>query len=485
MVLYKICVLDSFLVRILYSIDMKPENMRRLRIASLAVIGTAVTIGIAMTIGLIVLAEPSPVTLADRIDAERTTLFIATDNREEFSNLLDRFQKMFGSSVPELSEISLANRYEVAVIRSGSGSSWTVYAHDNSRRTYAVLTSNTGSSTLPAPSEKKKSLAHMQAFEQNVPTNNVGSVLWLDTGALPLPETPAGSVARAILAPYSGVLSVWQEHGKGILTMVSDERHSVQDAPPSLVSHLPGKTSFLIEAGDPAGTLKRLASNLEHIDRPLKEGLEGVVQERIRSLFGQESLTQAVDSFLAGPASFAIVSGSGGQSFVLSGTAASAEHLQKGLEMMASVGTEAVVRRMRFFDGENSRTDVTVGMGDIEEKATSGVWTLLTIGSGNTTHIAGGRKGRQYVLGNDEALVASVITGIGPARSDMDTFRGSIDTAWARTEVLQALPFLADGLEDTFNLLIGSDVSRVRWRASPAMSGVRVEWETETLANPS
>ena len=112
-----------------YSAHMLLRFLQKFRIALAALIGLAIALATIAGIFLSLKVNPDTLHLADRIDATHSILYVSTPDRAILFGALHRYQNILSIGAPKEVDIAVADRYEFALIQTGSGeTAWICHA---------------------------------------------------------------------------------------------------------------------------------------------------------------------------------------------------------------------------------------------------------------------------------------------------------------------------------------------------------------------
>ncbi|MBP7114167.1 MAG: hypothetical protein KBA40_01805 [Candidatus Peribacteraceae bacterium] len=444
-------------------------SLSRYRIVLAAVAGIAVALAAAAGIFLSLEVDPKTLHLSDRVDAKRALVYISSRDRVVFFGGVRRFETLMGDSTPTEQDIAQADRYEFALLQTGSGvTEWIIYGRNERDGSHTTVVSNNDPSLLLPLTERRQALSRIQLFQHL--TKDESSFAWFDVHALPFPESTAATLARSLLSPYKEGLLIGDSQGKGRLILKGKTVQRTGALEMSTGDNIPVAGMSL---GDPLSILSAMTINLKERDPALLEGLTGILTSRLQKWTSSTDLA-LLKGLLAGPVSLEMHQREEGRSvFAMSGTASENDTLRTILEKAASVMMEGSIRRIEFLD-EYSRKDVTAattsGLTDLDPH---NGWVMKRLGgSGSDISLFAAQSGRKYVLGNDESLVKQV-TG---ARGDDASYgSGSMDMTWVSSEIETRLPFLQP-IRPTLETLLGPSPARLTWRISGISGGIGIEW---------
>ncbi len=454
---------------------MSMKIVYRFRIALATVVGVTIALATASGIFLQLTIDPESLQLADRIDASHTILYLATNKRETVMHAISRYKTVLNDEGPSESDITIADQYEFALLRTQSGTLVWIIEERNEKQERRTRSSLEDPSLFLPVSQRRQSVGSSPLFEHV--TQSQQSLAWFDIEALPIPESASSSLVRAVLSSFEVGLVQFDTSDRGTLLLqkkkISESwKHaniaSVEDV---LLS---------ISLSDPTALLLDCINGLATRDQAFLEGLTGIVQATMQKLTGSTDLATMGADLLAGPLSIQLTQRSKNTIlFAISGTAKDAKKFTEWSALLRSMQEDGHIRTMDFYNNEYSRTDVVSKQ--THSSALTEEYDGWTLEFPEGTHQEGSLMtalhGRKFILGNSETLMKSTIdatsqiltSGIGA---------GSLDMTWAIQEAETRLPFLAP-ISETIHALFGSIPARLRWRISTIPSGIRVDWQIQ------
>ncbi len=455
------------------------RSLHRFRIVTLITIGIAIALAAIVGIALNLTVDPKTLHLSDRINPTATVLYISTTDRATLFTTLNRFDALLGDKKPSPTDFANADRYEFAIVQSGSGNlSWMFYGHNIQARNHVtVLSENNPSLFLPLK-ERRKSLSFTPLFTEAGESEK--SLVWFRTAFFPLPEIESATIVQALLAPYSVGIIFFDTSDQGQLLLLSEittmkggsiERSDTDDAPFDLSL---GNTKTLIDS---------FVTALQEKDAELLDGLAGILKARMKKFTGLSDLQKIRSDLFSGPLNITLRNGIGTEVlFSISGTASQEKVIGSWIHAIASMNMEGTMRHMDFFKKEFTRTDIvadeTQGLQTLEEYKG---WSMTQIGgSGSDLSIVAATAGRRYVLGSNQELVKQVIDGYGTSQSSA-LAAGTMDIPWFTKQAEDQLPFLIP-LRPTMESLFGTSGSRLSWHIAPITRGIRIDWSLTRFA---
>ncbi len=457
-----------------YSAHMLLRFLQKFRIALAALIGLAIALATIAGIFLSLKVNPDTLHLADRIDATHSILYVSTPDRAILFGALHRYQNILSIGAPKEVDIAVADRYEFALIQTGSGeTAWILDSVNTTKGTHVMQASKTDVSLLPL-TERRQSLASTPLFKSvSEPT---ASFAWFDTAAIPLPESESALLVQAALSSYSEGLIQFDAVGRGRLSLIGQTKPLHGNAGEIPNTHpLP---LLGISLSEPAAVLQNFGTEFTAKDPALLEGMTGILKAQLQKLTGSTDVNGLADDLLTGPFTIIIKQGDADALlFALSGTATSAKVFDQWKTSILSLQTEGIIRTKEFFEKEYTRTDVTAKQ--VAENTASRDyknWILdVPQGSGAELSLMTAQKARKYILGNNEQLIKSMIDAdAGMPSSGVST--GSADMTWFASIAKAHMPFLGS-IRETVEAFFGTFPSRLVWKVSTIPNGIIVDWQ--------
>jgi len=451
--------------------------LHKSRIVLAASVGIALTFAVVGGIMISMKVDPRELSLADRTDPTRTLVYISTTERQTFFSALERFATLMNGIGPTEADIAIADRYEFALLRSGSGTvDWTMYGRNEKEGSHVTLVSRNDPSLFLSVASRKSSLAYAPLFAY-IP-KPAGSFVWFRPDSLALPRSNSGDIGRALLTPYKEGMLVLDGAGRGRL-MLKAKTSAVQG---SITDVSKGELPlFGISLSDPSHLFSSAVAALAEENPSLLEGMTGIAQVQLEKMTGSTDITVLGKDLLSGPLSMVMRRGEERTMMVITGTASHTKTMEMWMSKITSVMTEGSVRRQEFFKNEYTKIDVTAdessGLSDIGDYKG---WTMKRLGAASDHPFTIAVSGRTFMVGNDESLVKAHIDGSTTTYPGLAS--GSADIAWLSTELERRLPFLQP-IRPTLEALLGSSPSRLAWHARPIPGGISLEWSLAN-ANP-
>ena len=450
--------------------------LHKSRIVLAASVGIALTFAIIGGILLSMKVDPKTLSLADRTDPSRTLVYISTTERQTFFKALDRFALLMNGIGPTEKDIAMADRYEFALLSSGSGTvDWTMYGRNEKDGSHTTLVSRNDPSLFVDIADRRSSLAYSPLFAYTSKTD--GSFVWFRPDVVALPRSDSGDIARALLAPYKEGMLILDAADRGRLMLkgaTSGLQRGIADITKGDVP------LFGLSLSDPSHILSSVTATVGTENPSLSEGIAGIAQAQLEKMTGSTDITSFTKDFLAGPLSIVMRRGDAGIVTVVTGTASHAKVIDTWLAKIASVMTEGSVRRQEFFQKEYTKIDVTAdetsGLSDVGDYKG---WTMKRLGTANDHPFFIAVSGRKFMVGNDESLIDTTMNE--QMAADGGLASGSLDMAWLSTEIERLLPFL-EPVRPTLEALLGPSPSRLTWHTTSIAGGIALEW---TLTNTS
>lgn len=452
--------------------------LHKSRIVLAASVGIALTFAVVGGILISMKVDPKTLSLADRTDPTRTLVYISTADRQTFFRALERFAPLMNGIGPTETDIAPAERYEFALLSSGSGTvDWTMYGRNDKEGSHVTLVSRNDPSLFLSVADRKSSLAYSSLFAYT--PKPAGSFVWFRSDALTLPRSHGGDIGRAFLAPYKEGLLVLDGAGRGRLMLkgkTSVGHGGITDVTKGDVP------LFGLSLSNPSYVLSSVAAALAKENPSLLEGMTGIAQAQLEKMTGSTDIRSLGKDLLAGPLSISMRRGETRTMMVFTGTASNAKTIEMWINNIASVMTEGSVRRQEFFQQEYTKVDVTAdeasGISDADDYKG---WTMKRLGAASDSPFTIAVSGRTFMAGNDESLVKAHIDGNTASQSGLAS--GTADIAWLSSEMERLLPFLQP-VRPTIESLLGPSPSRLTWHVTPIAGGMTLEW-TLTSATPT
>ena len=448
---------------------MEKEALHRvLQVVLMAALGLLAALVAGFFLVRSVMADPKTMSLALRVSAERTTVFVRETDRTQFFRKVNMMTKP--GKGPDVSGIPTGERYEFAALSEAndSGAGWVTYVWQDDGTKHVTVASADDPLLFLKPEERGESLGARSPLLRHKRTENV---LWMRSASLPLPASALTTVIRAALGHESELLS--ESHATGGTLLIAATSPKQSTATRSIAGAIPGDALLRLEIGHPEHAVERIAKELRATDPALTEGMQGILQALLLDYTDRTDLKAAMNDVLAGPVSIAIVPAKNATNFVVSGTARSADATRDWLTALSGEGDTGQVRRVSFFKNENVRIDVTATHEDgVRETGTYKGWTLMELGStGSALRLFVATQGVRYVASDETSLVTSVIDNPGT----QVTWAGTANLNWLATRLRAKAPFLVPGSADAVRLL-GAKTSHVDWKATPEAAGTRIDW---------
>jgi len=423
--------------------------------------------------------NPKTLSLAYRIDRERTVLFLRTKDRSSLSSINAIYAPSIApASLPSTMDLPEARSLELALIKrlSGSGTAWVIYAHTEKGRHVTFLSEEDPSLSLPLK-EMDRSLARDNLFEETV-TDDSQHVLWANLRSLPLSKSPTSSLLRSLLAPYESALVIWeqQEAGKLLLKKGVNERSRMiagGTIPSLLYSEEP---LFELRSQSFFALMKRTADAMQKENPTLREGLSGIARAMEEQYTHSTDVSHFLSELFQPPATFAVFHGSGSLlSFVMAGTATTSDTLSKWKDAVASTVTPGMIRTQRFFR-ENSRTDVIAETENlIAEEPLAHGWEITRMGaSGSNANIFLARRDTSFLVSNDHPLLLRLLPSTRNAQKS--TEGGTLSLPWTLVTVQKMFPFLGKDTRTLAQMLFPAKTERIRWEGRETGNAYRIQW---------
>ncbi len=450
--------------------------LHKFRILIAVAVGIAVALAAAIGIFLSLKVDPKTLSLADRTDPSRTLVYVSTTDRQTLLKALERFAPLLNGIGPTDADITNADRYEFALLRSGSGTvDWTMYGKQEKEGTHVTLVSRNDPSLFLDIADRKSSLAYTPLFAYTSKAD--GSFVWFRPDVLAIPRSDSGDIARALLTPYKEGMLILDAVGRGRL-MLKGQASAGQGG---IADVTKGDVPLVgLSLSDPSRILSDVAAALNEKNPSLLEGITGIAKARLEKTTGSTDITSLGKDLLAGPLSIVMQRGEAGTVVVIAGTASHAKVIDAWLKKIASVMTEGSVRRQEFFQKEYTKVDVTADEASgISDTGDYKGWMMKRLGAASDDPIIIAVSGRKFMVGNDESLIKTTIDG---QTAHAGLVSGTADIAWLSSETERRLPFL-EPVRPTLEALLGPSPSRLTWHATQIAGGMALEW-TLTSASP-
>ncbi len=435
--------------------------LHKFRMAFAAAIGSAVALASAAGIFLHLNEGSTIVRLSDRIDPARAIVYVSTPDRKLLFSTIDRYRSMTRNA-PSESNTAAADRYEYALLRTGSGAAaWIMNGYTDNIDTSLLL-----------PTKSRASLTRTPFFA-SLP-ESAESFVWFDLASFPLPESAGADIVRAAFSAYT----------EGILLLESAEHGKLMLRRPSLSSDVPVDDDMLaddanllrISLGNPKSALSTLRAGLTEKNRPLLEGLVGILGAQMEKRTGSSDLSAIGSDLLSGPTVLSVQRiDNGALAVTLSGTARHSSVFSAWLQKAAARMTEGRIRRREFLK-EYTRTDVVTDDTAVwTDRTREHGWMIQRLGAtGSDLSFTVATLGSRYIIGNAEDLVRNSVGEQMPSRSGK-IGSGTADVAWATAQAESLLPFLAP-LRPVTEAILGSYSATLTWSIAPMSRGIMIDW---------
>ncbi len=446
--------------------------LHKSRIVLAASVGIALTIAIIGGILLSMKVDPKTLSLADRTDPSRALVYVSTTEKETLLKAIERFAPLMNGIGPTNADIPNADRYEFAILRSGSGTvDWTMYGRNEKEKNHVTLVSRNDPSLFLGVADRRSSLARSSLFAYTAKTD--GSFIWFRPDAVAIPNSESGDIARSLLAPYKEGILMLDAAGRGRL-MLSGMAATPQGGMIDAVAQNNDAPAFVLSLSHPSRMLSDVGSALTKENPTLSEGLKGIAQAQVEKVTGSTDIESISKDLLSGPLTIITKKGDAGVMSVVTGTASHSKVIDAWLMKIASVMTEGSVRRQEFFGKEYTKVDVTAdeasGLGDLGNYKG---WAMKRLGAMNDNPFIIAVSGRKFMIGNNEALVKATIEGHTNVHGGLVS--GAADIGWLSNEIERLLPFL-EPVRPTIEALLTPSPGRLTWHITPISSGILVEW---------
>lgn len=446
--------------------------LHKSRIVLAAAVGIALTIAMIGGILLSMKVDPKTLSLADRTDPSRALVYVSTTEKEILLKAIERFAPLMNGIGPANADIQNADRYEFAILRSGSGTvDWTMYGRNEKEKNHVTLVSRNDPSLFLGVADRRSSLAASPLFAYTAKTD--GSFIWFRPDAVAIPDSESGDIARSLLAPYKEGMLMLDIAGRGRL-MLSGMAATPQGGMIDSAVQNNDASAFALSLSYPSRVLTDVGSALTKENSALSEGLRGIAQAQLEKVTGSTDIASMSTDLLSGPLTIMMKKSDTRIISVVTGTASHPKVIDAWLTKIASVMTEGSVRRQEFFGKEYTKVDVTAdeasGLGDVGDYKG---WAMKRLGAINDNPFTIAVSGRKFMIGNDEALVKATIEGHANVRGGLVS--GAVDIGWLSSEVERLLPFL-EPVRPTLEVFLGPSPGRLTWHIAPISSGILIEW---------
>ncbi len=457
------------------------------RTVSLLIAGACIAFIAAVALGAIRLGiNPKDASLALRIDASRTLLFLRTDDREFFRQMFDRLVLPIVPGTEPLSEKQLpkGDRYEVAVLRAGSGSAWVMYVHEsNAARHQTVVSLNDPSLFLPI-SKAGLSLERSALIREYAGTRE-RAWMYAERTAFSEDSGVIGKSVAALLSKTKALLLVWRENGKGTVILAGAHPGLFQRAE-STAGNTADVPLVRLSVGSADHALSTFGTLLYETDPALFEGLSGIIRAKLKSLTGRTDIGTFGTEMLPGPATLVITRAGAEIAVGITGNARSEREIGAWMQAFGTADQGTRVREIVFPKKENTRIDIVPETAaGVRELGDAGAWKLFALGgSGSTTPLYVGVSGHRYAATTEEGLLRSLASDGAseePGTHRTDAFiTGTADMGWLLHTAETSLQ--GAGAKQSAERLLGPSPSRLTFDARPVDLGWLINWSlTRTL----
>lgn len=459
--------------------------MRRMVAAAIA--GGCIVVIAAFAVGSLRLGiDPKQASLALRVDTSRVRFFLRTADRafflKTFNETMPRLvpdTKPLGSSLPE------SERYELAVLTSGSGSAWIIFvAEKKGTRHQTIVSENNPSLFLPI-NRAANSLGRSALVREYAGTADA-SWLYADPKSLPRDPGLGGAVMAGVLAPMDGLLVVFRDQTRGIAVLQGPHPNIFTPVTSAGVFTTP--PLFRIDSGSPGSDLESLGTLVATSDPALSDGLKGIARNLLKSLTGRTDIAEFSRTMLAGPMSVVTTRNGATVSVGMIATAAEAQDVDTWAASLDAFDAGSRVRQIVFPKHENVRIDVTPeARTGFRELGEIDGWRVRSIGStGSTLRLFIAVSGRRYAVASDEPLLKSLIARPIAGGQNNASASGTADVGWLFTAADKSLGTLGPDLRRSIERLTGQHAARAVWSIRPADVGWLVDWSvTRSLPSPA
>ncbi len=470
MVLYKRCVHSIPC----YSARMNLGKLHLFRIAILALVGIAVALA---TIGGILLSlkvDPNKLSLADRVDPTQAQVFIQTVDPIFLMKTINQFGSLMGERKLGPENLKTGDLYELVILENGSGSqAWVLYVHNTRKNSAATFVSDDDPGLLLPINKHRSSLAFSPLFT-HIPEGN-HTVVWFKIETFPLPSSPVSTLIQSAMSTATEGLVTWKNSSEGSLFL---RGLTLKESTMRLPWSGDNNPLFWFAVANPANLTKSLDARLAAKNQTLQEGIAGMLKSKLAVLTGRTDLEQIAQEILAGPFAVSIIRGSGSAlSYAIIGTALSRNSIDQWTEALASKVTAGSVRRLQFYKGENTRTDISLdSAGKHQELGTKNGWTLKRIGIEPDSDILIAVDERHYIISNTVTSLEELTKKSDSSRVGLSA---SIDIPWTLAEAEKNVPFLGLELREFIRYWLGESLQRLSWDTNPISGGIRIDWVLE------
>jgi hypothetical protein len=461
------------------------------RTLSILIAGGCIAFIVAVGAGAIRLGiNPKEASLALRVQANRTKLFLKTDSRVFFKEVFDELVVPTTHSEPlDLSSLPQGDRYEFAVLTTESGASaWVIYVHQSPEARHQTIVSQNDASLFLPVSKTGLSLER-SALIREYAGSHEKAWLFADPKVLPAYPDVIDVSVRALLSSVHGMLIVWRTTGQGVVIL--------QGPHPNLFQRIeemgaPTEVPLLrISFGSPKEALVSFGTLLGEQHRGLQNGLLGVLRATLKNFTGRTDIDVFGDEMLGGPASLTVMRSGSTVSIGLSGSAKSPQALTVWMQMLGMADAGARVRQIVFPKKENVRIDVVpeanTGFHDLGMERG---WHLQELGgSGAVRSLMSAVQGPRYVVATDLSLLRSLIAHSatlrpGEARRTDVALAGTVDMAWLMSMADHSAE-AGKEIRAGVKRLLGEGSARVTFDARPVDVGWLMNWSITRSTPPS
>ncbi len=456
------------------------------RTLSLLIAGGCIAFIVAVGAGILRLGiNPKQASLALRVEAARTKLFLKTDDRAFFAEMFNTLAApVTGSESIEPSGLPQGEVYEFAVLTTaGSGSAWIIYVHQSPDARHQTIVSENDAS-LFLPMNKAGLSLERSALVREYAGSREKAWMFADPKVLPEHTGIVDVSVRALLSSVRGMLVVWRDAGRGVIILQSPHPNVFQRIEET--GALPETPLLRLSFGSAAPALAAFGTLIGDTHRGLQSGLSGVLRATLKSFTGRTDTGVFAQEMLTGPATLTVMRNGSSVSVGLSGLAKSEQGLDTWMLLFGMTDAGARVRQIIFPKRENIRTDVvpdTSGFRDLDEE---GGWKLQGLGgSGSARSLVSAVQGQRYVLATDLGLLRSLIAKPATGTHSDAAFGGTADMAWLTGMANQVSAETGTEVREGFERLLGRGSARAAFDARPVDVGWLINWSVTRSTPPT
>ena len=407
--------------------------------------------------------DPKTLSLAFRVDAEKTLLFFRTDDKARFERFLD-FADPYLTDAPRPDPAALppAISYEFALLKSGSGSKWAIYSHLREGKHVTLLSAEDPQIFLPI-GKIGASLAKTGLFSRHINSESK-NVLWFDF-SLPLaPPSDALAIISSALDRYVSALVIF-DRPQSTAFLEKKSAVSGYSAGPALKTFVwADKPSLEIRSPRPAPNLSHLAKALNKINPELFEGLNGVFEEFKEKLSDFDPDRNPDNLLKNGITAAVFQENETAPVLMVSGTFGNRGEANRWLKSLSERNDSGVIREQIFMN-ENGRTDIIAGTGSIQNEAAAFGWSISKIRYPDASFVIA-LKNKSYVLSTDEGKLKKILETQGNGEFKRSLPGGTMDLAWLLDTLDREMSFLAKDTGIISARIFGTETGRINWEIS-------------------